>query len=75
MKQELTRFLLLQKRMIRRKSYVAMVLSVLLFVAVLRGISTAESGLATIAVFVEEGADEKALELIDNIASLDSVIL
>ena len=75
MKQEFTRFLLLQKRMIRRKSYVAMVLSVLLFVAVLRGISTAESGLATIAIYVEEGADDTALKLRDNIMGTDSVIL
>ena len=63
MKQIFTRYLLLQKRMIRKKSYILMMISVFVFVLILRGVSLQDSSMITIAVGIEDNADETALNL------------
>lgn len=75
MKQSLTRYLLLQKRMLRRKSYLVMVLSVLLFIAALKGISMQDSGMATVVIYVEDGADATAVSFAEGFHNMEGIIL
>lgn len=69
MKLMFRRYLLLQKRLIRRKSYIAMVLSVFVFILILRGVATQDSSMTSVAIAVEVGADEAALELYSGLDS------
>ncbi len=75
MRQLFTRYFLLQKRMLRRKSYLVMILAVLLFVAVLKGISMQDSGMATVVIYLEDGADETARSFTEGFHNMQSVIL
>ena len=63
MKLNITRYLLLQKRMIRKKSFILMMLSVFVFVLILRGVSLQNSSMITIAIGLEENADDTAMNL------------
>ena len=74
MKQALTRYLLLQKRMIRRKSYIAMALSVFVFIIILRGVAAQDSSITSVAIAMEAGADETAVNIYDSLSSPNVLI-
>ena len=75
MKQSIVRYLILQKRLLYRKSYLVMVFSVFLFVLVLRGVKLQDSSVLTVSIALEENADETARELYDNLVSADMVLM
>ena len=74
MKTGFTRYLLLQKRMIRRKSYIVMGLSVIILILVLKGIAMQDSSITTVAMSIEAGADEAAREVYDSLSSPNALI-
>ena len=74
MKQALTRYILLQKRMIRRKSYIAMALSVFIFILILRGVAMQDSSMTTVALALEAGADETSRSLYESLSSPNVLI-
>ena len=57
MKKIITRYLLLQKRLIRKKSYLLMILSVFLFVLILRGVAMQDSSMVKVSI-AYDGAGE-----------------
>ena len=74
MKLKLKRYLLLHKRLIRRKSYICMTLSIFLLILVLRGIATQDSSITSVAIAKEEGADEISRKVYESLSSPNVLI-
>lgn len=74
MKQFLTRYLLLQKRMLKRKSYLIMTLLVLFLVLVFRGIASVDDSMINVAVCVPDVKDETTQAFLDTMKEGTNII-